>query len=280
MMNKTLAGFILAAGYGKRMGRYTLNIPKPLLSVDGVPLLHYQFFHLYRCDVENVWINAHYRYDRILEYLRIHRLGDFFRIHFIHEPELLGTAGALRNVFSGLSGFDGIMLLNSDVILFPDDGKLPGNFSTQDWEKIHSSGLLYLRPRTPADSAERAWEFCPNSPKVCILPGGKFIYTGYSILGREILKLVPSSPEKELGPLWETLNPGNQNSQKMGMYGTLFQGNYTSVGNATEYDLYKNQNLIPDFLRKDWESFIQRISPTGSGKATFFNDPWDNRKIE
>jgi len=91
---------VLAAGLGTRLRPLTDHIPKALAPVAGRPVIERL---LDRLDGE-VIVNTHHLARRLRE-----RLGD--RVRWSHEPELLGTAGALRGA-----------QLESDVMVLSGDG--------------------------------------------------------------------------------------------------------------------------------------------------------------
>jgi NDP-sugar pyrophosphorylase family protein len=90
-------GMILAAGEGTRLRPITLDRPKPMVPVGGKPLLVHLLTLLRRHGVAEVAINLHYLPDAIRG-----PLGDGselgMRVRYSMEPELLGTAGAVRKL--------------------------------------------------------------------------------------------------------------------------------------------------------------------------------------
>jgi NDP-sugar pyrophosphorylase family protein len=86
---------VFCAGEGTRLRPLTLDRPKPLLTVAGRSILEYILGWLREQGVREVAINLHYRADAVVRALGDGaRLG--LRIAYSHEPELLGSAGALR----------------------------------------------------------------------------------------------------------------------------------------------------------------------------------------
>ena len=88
---------VLAAGRSTRISSVTAGAPKPLLEVAGQTVLERNLRWLRHSGVTSVHINLHHRADLIRA-----RLGDGsalgLAIRYLQEPELLGTAGALRNL--------------------------------------------------------------------------------------------------------------------------------------------------------------------------------------
>jgi len=90
---------VLAAGAGTRLRPLTIQTPKPMVPVVNRPVLHHVLDNLLRHDVEQVMVNLYAHADQIRGYC-----GDGSRwslkLHYSHEPKLLGTAGAIKKVES------------------------------------------------------------------------------------------------------------------------------------------------------------------------------------
>jgi mannose-1-phosphate guanylyltransferase len=98
-----MKGVILAAGEGTRLLPLTDNCPKPMLPVGGRPLLEHLLGLLRAHGVKEVAINLHYRPEAVTAHLGDgSRLG--MKVFYSHEEQLLGTAGALKNITSLLDG--------------------------------------------------------------------------------------------------------------------------------------------------------------------------------
>ena len=88
---------ILAAGKGTRLLPLTKNLPKCLMPLAGRPLIDWQLSWLKKQGVTECVINLHY----LPEQVRAH-CGDGasygLHVEYSFEPELLGTAGAVKKV--------------------------------------------------------------------------------------------------------------------------------------------------------------------------------------
>ncbi|HEY2537794.1 MAG TPA: NDP-sugar synthase [Solirubrobacteraceae bacterium] len=105
---------ILAAGRGTRLGELGQTIPKALVDVGGQPLLARQISYLKDGGIDRIVVNAHHLADQIERFVAEHPLAD--DIDVIFEPELLGTAGGVRNALSRL-GEEPFLVLYGDVIV-------------------------------------------------------------------------------------------------------------------------------------------------------------------
>jgi MurNAc alpha-1-phosphate uridylyltransferase len=81
---------ILSAGLGTRMRPLTLTTPKPLLKLEGRPILAHTLHRLREAGVEKIIVNAHHLADRIAGFLEAYP-GVVLSV----EEELLETGGAI-----------------------------------------------------------------------------------------------------------------------------------------------------------------------------------------
>ena len=63
------SSIILAAGLGKRVREYSLDLPKPLIEVNGKPFIEYSINIMEELGFEEIIINVHYKSDQIISYL-------------------------------------------------------------------------------------------------------------------------------------------------------------------------------------------------------------------
>ncbi|MBS1263536.1 MAG: Bifunctional protein GlmU [Methanonatronarchaeales archaeon] len=109
-----MKAFILAGGRGRRLRPLTDEVPKPLVEVDGKPLLHYQLELLEGYGVDEAVLLTGWLSDVVED-----RMGSRFnsiRLRYSREDggDRLGTAGALKNA-SGYAD-ERFILLNGDVL--------------------------------------------------------------------------------------------------------------------------------------------------------------------
>jgi len=104
---------VLSAGYGTRLRPLTDEIPKPLIPVANQPLLSLVLRHLFRWEPKRVVVNGHHRSQQLHDFLLSSPRAE--HLSFIHEKNILGTGGGIRNAASLLDG-EFFMTVNSDVL--------------------------------------------------------------------------------------------------------------------------------------------------------------------
>jgi mannose-1-phosphate guanylyltransferase len=105
---------VLAAGRGTRLASLGLSVPKVLVDVGGRPLLQSQIEYLARAGAERIVVNAHHRAEAIEAFVRDYRGSAAVTV--VKEPELLGTAGGVRNALD-LLGPESFFVLYGDVVI-------------------------------------------------------------------------------------------------------------------------------------------------------------------
>lgn len=105
---------VLGAGRGTRLGALGLTVPKVLVEVAGKPLLERQVEYLASYGVHRVVVNAHHLGEAIEAWARAYN-GDA-EVVVVLEPELLGTAGGVRNALDHL-GDEAFYVLYGDVVV-------------------------------------------------------------------------------------------------------------------------------------------------------------------
>jgi NDP-sugar pyrophosphorylase family protein len=90
-----MKAMILAAGEGTRLRPLTLDTPKPLLPVNGVPLVTYILKWLNKNGISDVVINLCHLGDKIKNYVGDgSKLG--VKVIYSEEAKALGTAGGVK----------------------------------------------------------------------------------------------------------------------------------------------------------------------------------------
>ncbi|MEZ0369151.1 MAG: HAD-IIIA family hydrolase [Candidatus Sericytochromatia bacterium] len=167
-MSEAPAAVILAGGKGTRLGDLTREIPKPLIEVDGRPVLFHQLDLLARSGVQEVWILSGHLGDQIAE-----RCGDGsawgMQIRHLREPAPLGTAGALIQL-RGLIEKD-FLTLSGDIMCNFDIPRLMAWHADQPEAIatviVHPSGHMLDSDLVEIDANGRVLRLCtrPHDPQ-------------------------------------------------------------------------------------------------------------------
>ena len=175
-----LAGVVLAAGRGSRMRPITDRVPKPLLTVDNVPLLGRALDRMATL-TPTVAVNAHHLADQVSDAARSWRPD----VHVSLERDMLaGTAGALYRLRDWIAGRP-VVLTNADVFL---DGGVQALIDGWDGRRPR---LLVVDTGRPADF-------------------GTLRYVGMSTLPAVTAAALAAQPEGLYGAVWRSAHAAGQ----------------------------------------------------------------------
>lgn len=248
-----MKAFILAAGFGTRMGELTERLPKPLLKINGFPLLAYTLFQLYRWNVDEAVINLHYQSGMISDYLK-----DFpyFPVTKSYENTILGTAGGVRNALSLLDTDSHFILINPDTVFFSNEKDSPEKHIKENC--YENKDCLFISARQNG-SVDRGWDLINKNNLLHNEKNGEWYYIGCGLIHPDSLFTLSPGERAEFGPRWI------EAAEKNNLCGIPFQGKFYEAGDRTSYLNLREQILIPPELKELWEIFLKGWP--GAGKT-------------
>ncbi|MCP4598493.1 N-acetylmuramate alpha-1-phosphate uridylyltransferase MurU [Neptuniibacter sp.] len=220
-----MKAMILAAGLGTRMRPLTLDTPKPLLKVNGVPLIEYHIRRLVEAGITELVINHAWLGDQIEAYL-----GDGSRfgasIIYSRETEPLETAGGIRKALSALtcSGEESFIIVNGDIFT---------NFPFSQLRGVAGQNHLVL-VNNPEHNPKG--DFYLNEGALHPTMGECYTFSGISVLSADMFADLPQEQAAPLAPLLrEAIERGE-------VTGELYSGYWVDVG--TPQRLQEIDNLV------------------------------------
>jgi NDP-sugar pyrophosphorylase family protein len=130
---------ILAAGYGTRLWPLTVDRAKPAIPFLGRPLVGYVAEYLAHYGCREIAVNLHHRPESVRQ-----SLGDGsrfgVRLHYVEEPEILGTSGALDNARDFFTG-ETFVVVNGKIATDIDLGR-----AVETHRRTNALATLVLRP--------------------------------------------------------------------------------------------------------------------------------------
>src|SRR5437868_13402284 len=109
---------IIAGGLGTRLRSIAGDIPKPMVPLDGTPLLERLIGLARRFGVDDVHLMLGHRPEVIRDYFR-DGSGFGVRLTYWIEEKPMGTAGCMRQTISAFGGED-VLVLYGDVFVDMD----------------------------------------------------------------------------------------------------------------------------------------------------------------
>jgi mannose-1-phosphate guanylyltransferase len=203
---RVVEAILLVGGQGTRLRPLTINTPKPMLPVAGVPFTVHQILRARDAGVRRIVLGTSYKADVFRTFLDEADLG--IDIVIATEVEPLGTGGAIRHAAEHLTSSpdDPILVFNGDVLTGLDiAGLVSGHQQRQ------SDVSLYLTPvedprafgLVPTDAHGRVLAFLekPTTPEEIVT---NTINAGCYVFRRSVIDEIPSgrpvSVERETFP--------------------------------------------------------------------------------
>ncbi|PPR18999.1 MAG: D-glycero-alpha-D-manno-heptose 1-phosphate guanylyltransferase [Alphaproteobacteria bacterium MarineAlpha9_Bin7] len=212
---------LLAAGLGERMRPLTEQIPKPLISIAGVPMIDRMLDHLKEGGVEYVVVNTHHLAEQVAAHLRPRRTPS---ISIVHEKELLDTGGGVAEALPLLGGSP-FLVSNSDIIML--NGVQPFVQRLMETWRPYMSALLLIHPTVHAPYYSGLGDFILGSDGKMrrrvereIAP---YLFTGVQILHKRLFDRCPAPPFS-LNVLYDRAETAGR------LYGVVHDGEWMHVG--------------------------------------------------
>ena len=217
---------ILCAGFGKRMLNLTSNIPKPLIKINNKTMLEntINFFQSIGCD--NFYINTHYKYYKIENYIinKFHNKN----INLIYEPKILGTGGAVKNIFNYTKSKN-ICVVNADIY-WKNKNKIDLINFLQDFKKVEYCKLLLSSEKNFLGLKKEYGDFnIQNNIVSKWIKGNKvFYYSGCQIISKNVFN--KKMKNFSINKIWDKLII-QQNLQ-----GNLSNSDILHIGDKNSFD--------------------------------------------
>jgi len=189
---------ILSAGLGTRLRPLTNTIPKGMIPILGKPLLEHNIEQFKKHGVKEFFINLHYLPDVIKNYFGSGRKFGV-KINYHYEPEILGTAGGIKNFEQLLD--EEFFVIYGDVISFVDYSAYYDYFRTKKdaigAQRIGNTNNPQDKDLVEVDKELRFLKVYPKPHKE--LPPNFKAMRGIFILEKKILSFVPPNTPFEIG---------------------------------------------------------------------------------
>ena len=193
-----MKAMILSAGYGTRLGNITKEIPKPMLDVNGKPMLEYIINNLKKHGFNQLAINLHFMPEIIKNYFGN---GYEFGVDIVYsfEDTLLGTAGGVKKMENFFND-DSFLVHYGDVVTDQDFSAM---LKFHKEKNALATLLLHQRKKSNSvvslDNENRIIGFLerPTDEERKHIKS-PWVNSGICICEPEILKLIPKDTTNDL----------------------------------------------------------------------------------
>lgn len=177
---------ILAGGLGTRMSRFTKDLPKALVPVNGVPFLRHKLRQLAKNRIQDILISVGYLGEAVVDEVRTH-CPTGLKVQCVFDgPELLGTGGSLRRL-SALGLLDDVFMVTyGDNFLTCDHAWVAGAFDPQCFDGLMTVCSTDLAPEV--GNCEVVGNYVTDYRKNCTSEGFKWVDYGLSLMKRQAVE--------------------------------------------------------------------------------------------
>lgn len=229
MRHRPNALMFFAAGFGTRMGALTQSTPKPMLIVDGKPLIDHSLDLAMDCGFKTMVANLHYLPDVLEDHL-VARSVKTLR----ESPNILETGGGLRNALP-LLGDAPVVTSNTDAVW---RGPNPFQILLDAWNPDTMDALLLCTPLDRCHGQTGKGDFLISENGQLARGHGGHVYGGVQIMKTERLNDIEDTAFS-LNLVW------NQMLSTERLFGVAYPGHWCDVGRP------EGINLAETLLRAD-----------------------------
>ncbi len=219
-----MKAMVLAAGKGSRLAPLTNKTPKPLLLVQGRPLIFHLLDQLEQAGVNEVIVNIHHLGEQIERALTRDR-DVHLPIRFSRENELLETGGGIKKALS-LIQQSMFWLCNADIFSDFDFSRLPKTLKDDDLAH------LVLVPK-PASRDTGDFAFAEDR---ITARGGDYVYAGIGLIHRDLFNGSPSGPFSVRDLFFDAVAQNKVGAQ-------VHTGRWTDIGTPDDYQSITEVNF-------------------------------------
>ncbi|MCW5731494.1 MAG: nucleotidyltransferase family protein [Alphaproteobacteria bacterium] len=185
---------VLAAGLGVRLRPLTLDRPKALVEVGGVPLIDRTLDRLQAAGVRRAVVNLHYKGNSLRQHLALRRQPEILLSD--ETALLLETGGGVKKALALLRAAP-FYVVNCDIIWRDAHGDSLADLARR-WDDDAMDALLLLHPTVSAIGYGGVGDFfmdplgrLARRPESMVAP---FVFTGVQLLHPRLFEGAPEGP--------------------------------------------------------------------------------------
>ena len=199
---------LLAAGKGERLEKVTSELRKPMIPINGKPVIEWNVNLCKQHGITNLFINLYYLPKIISDYLGN---GDRFgvTITYAQEKHLLGTGGGVKQFSKSLEGAPFFVIYSDNwsdydlKAMYKHHQKMKAEMTIALFhlDEVNNSGVAVL------DQEDRILKFVEKP--LTTPPPSHWVNSGIYLIEPHLLSQIPASPcdfGREVIPEWIKAN--------------------------------------------------------------------------
>lgn len=213
---------IMAGGKGVRLKPYTNDTPKPMLELNGKPIIAHNIDRLLSFGIKNIYISVNHLKEQIIDYIMDNYKDT--NIRFIKEDEPLGTIGSVKLVENFEN--DDILVMNADILTNIDFYDFFVNYKNfKDDMSIATFNVKINIPYAVLDTTDKKINSLIEKPSFTY-----YSNAGIYLLNKKMLKYIPKNQKYDSTDLMEKLI---EEGKKVSHF--PIRGYWLDIGNAQNY---------------------------------------------
>ena len=243
-MSLPTRAMIMAAGLGTRMAPLTLERPKPLIPLNGKPLIDHVIDRLVQGGVNFIIVNVHYKADQLITHLENRARDKRVEIRISNETgAILDTGGGIAKALPDFGG-EPFFTYNSDSIWVEGMGSALARMRAR-WNPETMDALMLLAPCATSigydgrgDFEMDSWGSLKRRAEMNLAP---FVWKGLQILHPRLFDTAPKG-RFSINRLWD------EAIEKGRLFGVRLDGVWIHVG--TPEGLKEAEAFLRDLARE------------------------------
>ena len=228
---------IMAGGKGLRLDPFTKLLPKPLIPIDGKPIIEYIIEKFISFNLNKFILTLNYK-SKILKSFFEERDKKSFSVSFLEEKKPLGTAGGLKSLYKKVT--NSFFVTNCDILINTDYKEI------FDFHKNNKNDITIV---ASAKEFEVPYGVCEITKKGLLSsikekPVYNFLAnTGLYLINKKVLKLIPKNKNYDMNHLITNVR---KKKGKIGVF-PVDEKSWFDIGQWKEYHkTLKKINLSND----------------------------------
>lgn len=255
-----MKAMILAAGLGTRLKPFSDHTPKPLFTINQQPVLDITIDKLCRSGCRSVIVNTHHHHRQIEAFVAQRKYP--IPVHLRHEPQILGTGGAIKNV-ADLWGEGPLMVINGDVVSDLDFSNIWAGHQRHGCAVTmvmhHHEDFNSVR----VDNQGFVIGFDP--PSQTAPPGQRMAFTGIHVLAPSVLDYLPAKGPAHIIDAYQQMLTAGEKIKAHVVRDHYWQ----DIGSPERYGSAVYDAMAPEAFKKAFDApivqTIQRHHLAGDG---------------
>ena len=213
---------IMAGGKGVRLKPYTNDTPKPMLELNGKPIIAHNIDRLLSYGITNIYISVNHLKEKIINYIQ--KNYSDYNIQFIEENQPLGTIGSVKLVDEFKN--NDVLVMNADILTNIDFYDFFNNYKNfRDNMSIATFNIRINIPYGILDTTDKKINSLIEKPSFTY-----YSNAGIYLINKDMLKYIPSGEKFDSTDLMEKLI---EKGKKVSHF--PIRGYWLDIGNAQNY---------------------------------------------